>query len=133
MNPRYKTPLSRFWFLERPGFRRFMAREATAIFLAGYLVFLLVWFRRLGQGPEAFAGMMEALRSPGWVFLHVLALLAALCHSITWFNLTPKIMPMYIGEDRVPDMWAALLMGYLPWAGVSAVIIWGVLRTGAGS
>ncbi len=43
---------------------------------------------------------------------------------ITWFNLTPKIMPLYIGEDRVPDIWTAILMGYLPWTLCTFIILW---------
>ncbi len=53
---------------------------------------------------------------------------AVLYHSFTWFNLTPKIMPIYVAEEKVPDFWAAILMGYLPWAAVTAVVMWGALR-----
>ncbi len=59
--------------------------------------------------------------------MHILALAAALYHSITWFNLTPKIMPLYIGEDRVPDFWAAILMGYLPWTLITFIILWRIV------
>ena len=59
--------------------------------------------------------------------MHVLAFVAALYHSITWFNLTPKIMPLYIGEDRVPDFWAAILMGYLPWTLITFIILWRIV------
>ncbi len=128
MKQRYKTPLASFWFMQRRGFRLFMVREATSVFVAGYLVFLLIWLYRLGQGPEAFAAMIETARHPLAVVLHLMALAGALYHSITWFNLTPKIMPMYLGEDRVPDFWAAICMGYIPWLVVTALIIWGLLR-----
>ena len=125
---RYGTPLPSTWFLQRPGYRLFMLREMTSVFLAAYLVFLLVWLYRLGQGPEAFEAMIQAARHPLSIALHLIALAGALYHSITWFNLTPKIMPMYFGEDRVPDLWAAIFMGYLPWAVVTAGILWAVLR-----
>ncbi len=115
MRPRYQTPLPWSWFTQRRSYRLFMAREATSVFLAGYLVYLIVWIYRIGQGPEGLAAASDSARHPLTVAMHVLALVAALYHSITWFNLTPKIMPLYIGEDRVPDFWAAILMGYLPW------------------
>ena len=126
--PRYQTPMPWYWFIQRGGFFRFMAREATSIPIAMYLVIFLVWLSALGEGPEAYAAMVEFLSSPVSIVLHAIALIAALYHSITWFNLTPKIMPVYIAEERVPDTWAALGMGYVPWLVVSAVIIWGALR-----
>ncbi len=128
MKPRYETPLPGSWFLQRPGYRRFMVREVTSVFITGYLVFFLLWLQSLGQGAEAFAAMIEFTRHPLSVGLHILALVGAMYHAITWFNLTPKIMPVYIGEDRLPDVWAAIVVGYLPWAVVSAVVLWGVLR-----
>ncbi len=125
---RFQTPMPSTWFLQRAGYRRFMAREATAIAFAPFLVYLLVWIHRLSQGPEAFAALIEVTRNPVSVVLHSLLFGAVLYHSFTWFNLTPKIMPMYVAEEKVPDFWAAIFMGYLPWVVVTAVVLWGVLR-----
>ena len=126
MRARYQTPLPWSWFTQRRSYRRFMVREATSVFLAGYLVYLIVWIYRIGQGPEGLAAAIDSARHPFTVALHIVALAAALYHSITWFNLTPKIMPLYIGEDRLPDFWSAILMGYLPWTVVSFIILWGI-------
>ncbi len=126
MKARYQTPLPWSWFTQRRSYRMFMAREATSVFLAGYLVYLIVWIYRIGQGPEGLAAAIDSARHPLTVAMHLLALVAALYHSITWFNLTPKIMPLYIGEDRVPNFWAAILMGYLPWIVVSVILLWGI-------
>ncbi|MHC4428666.1 MAG: hypothetical protein ACYS0D_08690 [Planctomycetota bacterium] len=127
-NDRYQTPMPATWFLARPGYRRFMAREGTAIVMAAYLVSLLIWLHKLGQGPEAYARLMEIARSPSIVVLNSLIFGGLLYHSITWFNLTPKIMPLYIAEEKVSDFWAAIFMGYLPWAVVTAIVLWGVLH-----
>ena len=105
-----------------------MARELTAVFVLGYVIYLLLWLRQFGLGPEAYAAAIESGRSPLIIVMHVIALLGAMYHSITWFNLTPKIMPMYVGEDRLPDAMAAIMMGYLPWAGVTGIVMWGLLR-----
>ncbi len=126
MRARYQTPLPWSWFTQRPSYRLFMAREATSVFLAAYLVYLIVWVYRIGQGPEGLATAIDSARRPLTVAMHIVALAAALYHSITWFNLTPKIMPLYIGEDRVPDFWTAILMGYLPWLVVSVILLWGI-------
>ncbi len=128
MKQRYQTPMPTTWFMQRSGYRRFMAREATAFAIGPFLVYLLVWVYQLGQGPEAFGAMIEIARNPISVVLHSLVFGAVLFHSFTWFNLTPKIMPMYVAEEKVSDFWAAIFMGYLPWAAVTAVVLWGVLR-----
>jgi len=37
------------------------------------------------------------------VAFHVVALAFAAYHSITWFKLTPKALPLQLGEEFVPD------------------------------
>jgi len=55
--------------------------------------------------------------------LHIIALLFAGYHSITWFNLPPKAMPVRMGEKKVPDILIALGGGYVPWIFIT-LIIW---------
>ena len=105
-----------------------MLRELTSVFIAGYLIFLLIWLRQLGQGFEAYQAVLASLKNPLSVLLHLLALGAALYHSITWFNLTPKAMPVRRGDERVPDLLVAIGMGYLPWVVLSALVFWIVLH-----
>ena len=71
---------------------------------------------------------MTALGSPGWMAAHVIALVAAVWHSVTWFAVVPQAMPIFLGEDRLPAPIAAIVMGYGPWLTVTAVIVWWVLR-----
>ncbi len=128
MKHRYQTPMGPLWFLSRAAYRRFMAREMTAFALAVFLVYLLYWLRAIGDGYTAYVQMIQLTMNPLLVTGLGLAFGAMLYHSITWFNLTPKIMPMYVAEEKVPDMWAAIIMGYLPCAAVSAVVLWSVMR-----
>ena len=123
-------PFPRDWFIRTRPYRLFMARELTSVFIAGYLVFLLVCLHRLGQGPEAYQDLIHAMRHPLSVILHGLTLMGALWHSITWFNLTPTVMPLRIGEDRMPGAVVAIAMGYGPWLALSGLILWEVLRAG---
>ncbi len=125
---RYQTPKGPAWFMARPGFRRFMAREATSFAIAAFLVWCLVLLHRLGQGYVAWAEFMELTRHPFVIAAHAIVFGAVVYHAVTWFNLTPKAMPMQIGEEKVPDFWVSFLTGYLPCALVSAIFIWGVLR-----
>ncbi len=124
----YVRPMSTTWYLKTAPYRRFMVREVTSFFMAGYLVFLLVVLARLDNGPEAYRALLGTLRSPLSVIGHGLVLLAALYHAITWFNLTPKAVVVRIGEERLPGAVVAIAAGYGPWIVVSAIILWGVLR-----
>ncbi|MFB3137795.1 MAG: hypothetical protein ACE10B_01065, partial [Phycisphaerales bacterium] len=54
----------RDWFVRKAGYRRFMARELTSVFVGGYVVFLLVWLHQLGQGPQQYYALMESMRHP---------------------------------------------------------------------
>ncbi len=129
MKHRYQTPMGPLWFLSRAGYRRFMAREMTAFALAVFLVYLLYWLRAIGDGYTAYVQIIQLTMNPLLVTALGLAFGAMLYHSITWFNLTPKIMPMYVAEEKVPDLWAAIIMGYLPCFAATAVILWSVMRT----
>ena len=126
MPQRYHRTQPWNWFFKRPAYVKFMVRELTAVFVAVYLIFLLVWLARLGAGKDSFAELLAAMTQPESRWLHAAALIAALWHSITWFNLTPKAMPVFCGENRVPDPLVAIGMGYLPWVVVSILILWGV-------
>ncbi len=114
------------WFLERRNWTLFMIRETTAVIIAGYLVFLLVFLSRLAGGAEAFEAHLAALTHPLAVVGHVLALAGALWHSVTWFNSSSQVMPIFIGERRVPDIWVSIANGYAPLIVLTALIIWAV-------
>ncbi len=124
----YLRPMSTTWYLKTAPYRRFMVREVTSFFMAGYLVFLLVVLARLDNGPEGYRALLGTLRSPLSVIGHGLVLLAALYHAITWFKLTPKAVVVRIGEERLPGAVVAIAAGYGPWIVASALILWGVLR-----
>ena len=128
MSGQYHRPHRKAWFLERPAYVRFMIRELTSFFVAGYLVLLLLTLAKLGGGEAALADWLAAVSGPGWMAAHVVALIAAVWHSVTWFGAVPQAMPIYLGEDRVPAPIAAVLMGYGPWLTVTAVIVWWILR-----
>ena len=116
------------WFFERPGYVWFMLREFTGFFVAGYLVLLLVTLSKLGGGEAAFVEWLGAVSGPWWMTAHLVALAAAVWHTVTWFGAVPQAMPIYVGENRLPAPIAAIVMGYGPWLTVTAVIVWWVLR-----
>ena len=122
--PHPARPWPRLWFMQTRGYRLFAAREVTSIFLFGYMIFLLVVLSRIGQGYEAYKALLAMLRTPVSVVLHAVVLVAAVLHAITWFELSPRIMPARLGEDKLPDPAVSIGAGYLPWAVVSLVVAW---------
>ena len=126
MRKTYHRPHAWNWFLQRPGYVRFMVRELTAVFVGVYLVSLLIFLKKLGAGQEAFTEFLKVLKSSPAMIFHLVALVAAIWHSITWFNLTPTALPVFIGEKRLADPLVAWGLGYVPWIVISLLIFWGI-------
>lgn len=129
MSGPYHRPISvSTWWLSKRNYVLFMLRELTSVWIAAFLVVSLIQLAELTQGAEAYATAVERLASPGWIVFHLLVLIAALYHSITWFNLTPQVIIVRRGEERVSPV---VIAGshYLAWLAVSAVIVWIVLRS----
>ena len=122
----YHRPVSNTWWLKRKPYILFIIRELTSVFVAGYCIFLLVLVYKLTQGADAYGNFMVALKLPSSVALHLISLAFVLYHTITWFNLTPKILVLYRGEERIPQ---GLIAGtfYVGWLVVSILVAWLVL------
>ncbi|MBI4192703.1 MAG: fumarate reductase subunit C [Betaproteobacteria bacterium] len=123
----YVREMPRFaWVFRHPRYLRYMTRELSCLFIGAYTLLLVAGIGRLAEGPAAYEAFLEALKSPLSIAFHVLALGFAIYHSITWFNLTPKALPVQIGEEFAPDwvitgahhvIWVLLSLGILSLAG----------------
>jgi len=89
------------WWFRNSYITVFTIRELTSLFVAGYAVFLLVLLYRYGQGREQFHQFFEALKSPASLILHVMTFGFVMFHTVTWFNLTPKVVILWRGEKKV--------------------------------
>jgi len=123
----YYPTLPATWWLRRPSYFKFMMRELSSVFVAIFLVVLLVQVRRIGQGPEAYAAVLQTLRAPGWILFHVVALGFAIFHSVTWFNLTGVVQVVRVGERQVPPRLVAGA-SFAAWGAVSLVLLWFFVR-----
>src|SRR5436189_5565794 len=92
----YARPVPPRWWLRKRSYTLFMLRELTAVFVAGYALFLLALLYRAYQGPQSFSGFVQGLSSPISLVLHLIALAMAVYHSITWFKLTPKVRIVWL-------------------------------------
>ena len=118
----YRKPISNLWWIKRKPYILFMIRELTSVFVAGYCIFLLVLIFKLGEGPPAYTNFISTLQSPTSIALHIISLIFVLYHTITWFNLTPKILVLYRGENRVSQRLVAGIF-YVGWIIISIIII----------
>ncbi|MBI4195507.1 MAG: fumarate reductase subunit C [Betaproteobacteria bacterium] len=89
------------WFLRQPRYMRYMMREVTCLSIGAYALVLVLGIKRLSEGRAAYEGFLQALASPGGILFHLVVLAFALYHTASWFNVTPKAMPVQIGESFV--------------------------------
>ena len=117
----FVRPVPSTWWLKRRVYFLFILRELTSVFIAVYLILFLTLLYQLSLGRQAYEIYLDFLATPGMIVFHVVALVAALYHTITWFGLLPNIIVVRIGENRVSSK---LIAGanYVPWIAVSAII-----------
>ena len=78
---------------------------------------------RLSEGQAAYESFIAAITGP-WSALGLAVVLAFALHNTTsWFNVTPKAMPVQIGEDFLPDKF---IVGahYAAWLIASLLILY---------
>ena len=101
---------------------RYMGREVSCVFIGAYTAVMVVGLVRLSEGAAAWNAFLETLQTPASMAFHVLALAFSLYHTTTWFNVTPKAMPLQFGEIKLPG---GVIIGahYAAWVVVSALLI----------
>jgi fumarate reductase subunit C len=121
----YVRTVKRSWWLGQRRYVLYMVRELTSLFVGIYCVFLAVGLVRLAQGPEQWESFVAAASSTPGVLLQLVCLGFAVYHSVTWFALTPKAMPLMVREEHVPGI-AIIAAHYAVWAFVSLVVLFAV-------
>lgn len=100
----YVRPMPANWWLKKPAYFKFMACEFSAIFIAGYCIFLLFLLYKAGKAPPAeFQTLFERLREPPAMILHGIALFLALVNTFTFLNLTPRVLVIFRGDEKVSE------------------------------
>src|SRR5262245_17611462 len=100
--------VKRSWWLGRRRYVVYMVRELTSLFVGFYCAVLVVGLWRLAEGRAAWDGFLAALSSPLGVLFQLVCLAFAAYHSVTWFALTPKAMPLALRGEPVT---ATVLVG----------------------
>jgi len=126
-HPRWHRPrVSTWWWLKRRSYLAFILRELSSVFVAWFVVYLLLLVRAVSRGDPAYQEFLNWSRNPFVLLLNVVALVLVVFHAVTWFNLAPKAMVVRWRGQRVPGFWIAA-SNYAAWVAVSAALAWLVL------
>lgn len=122
----YRQPVDRYWWAKRRSYLLFTLREISCVFVAWFVVYLLLLVHAISAGRDSYARFLDWSANPLLVALNVVALIFLLLHAVTWFGLTPRAMVVHVRGRRVPAR-AVLAGHYAAWLVVSAIVAWVVM------
>ena len=122
-----RRPVSTWWWLRKRTYFVFVMRELSSLFVAWYVLFLLLLVRGVDRGDAAYADFLDWAGSPVIVAINVVAFAFIVLHTVTWFSLTPQAMDLRVGGRPVPG-WQIIAGQYAGLALVSGFVWWLVTR-----
>ena len=110
------------WYLARRRDQIHMAQELTSVFIGNFALLLLCAVRAVAAGPESYHAFVASLGSPLMLGMLWITFAVTLFHTVSWFGVTHKAMPVQIGEGFLPP---AVIVGghYAAWVVVSLFIL----------
>ena len=123
----FRKRVSTYWWLEQWAYLKFVLRELSSIFVAGFIVIVLLWILAVSGGPEAYETFLNCMKSPLVVVLSVIGIVFVALHSVTWFGLTPRAMAVRVAGKKLPEF-LIIAVNYAAWIVASGFIAWVVLR-----
>jgi succinate dehydrogenase subunit C len=101
----YKPKLSKSgWWLKQPRYIRYMMREMSAAFIGVYVLLLITALYTLSRGAAAYDTFLATVEGPVGLAFALIAIAFAIYHTYTWFQVTPRAMPLMFGSKRVPGV-----------------------------
>ena len=92
-HPRWHRPrMSTYWWLKKRAYLLFILRELTSVFVAWFVVFLLLLLAAVSKGEESYRQFLTWAAHPVVVVVNVVSLCFVVLHAVTWFNLAPQAM-----------------------------------------
>jgi fumarate reductase subunit C len=103
--------------------RTYLLFDATGIvyILVGLVAMRVAW--ALAAGPEQWEALLENFARPGYVILHVVALVSAIFVGVRFFRLFPKAQPARIGPAKPPPAPLIHAALYVVWAGATLLLV----------
>ncbi|MBT2493003.1 hypothetical protein J7E96_31765 [Streptomyces sp. ISL-96] len=122
----YRKPVPTLWWLKRRAYFVFVLRELSSVFVAWFVVFLLLMVGAIADGSGEYERFQDWSDSWWMIVLNAIALLFVLLHTLTWFNLAPRAMVVRLRGRRVRPG-SILALHYVLWALLSAATAWLIL------
>jgi fumarate reductase subunit C len=86
----YVREIQSNWWHKKPFYSFYMLRELTAVPAVWFSFLLIYGLAALAKGPANWAAFVSFLSNPIVLLINLVALMAALLHTKTWFELAPK-------------------------------------------
>jgi fumarate reductase subunit C len=124
----YRATPSLWWWTAKRSYLIFILRELSSVFVAWFVLVLILFAWSVAGGEDRYERFLEIFAHPVVVAVNVIALAFLLLHTVTWFNLTPKAMPLRLpGGRRIPSV-LVVTSQWVGFAVVAAVVVWLVVR-----
>jgi fumarate reductase subunit C len=123
----YRRPVSTWWWLRKRSYVVFVLRELSSIFVAWFVLFLLLLIAAVGRGGSSYEGFLDFAAHPVVLAVNAVASAFLVLHVVTWFALTPQAVVLQVAGRRVPGP-VILASQYVGLAAVSAGVLWLVTR-----
>ncbi|WP_257296381.1 hypothetical protein [Endozoicomonas sp. YOMI1] len=117
----YVRPMKRTWYMDHPFYRQYMVRESSCVFDGLYAINLFVGLMQLVKGEAAWNSWLAFQANPLMILFTVVTLGLTIYHAVTYFDMTPRVLPQEI-RKMVKDSVVNKLM-YVGLAVVSAIIL----------
>ena len=97
-HPRWlRQRLSTYWWLGKWPYVKFILREISSVFVAWFVIYLLLFVRAVAQGEAAFRAFMEFSCHPVMLAVNAVTFLFITFHAITWFAVAPQAIVAHMG------------------------------------
>ncbi|WP_409311215.1 fumarate reductase subunit FrdC [Pectobacterium sp. B1J-3] len=112
----YVRDMSPTWWKKLGFYRFYMLREGTALPAVWFSIVLMCGVFSLKNGPEGWANFVGFLQNPLVLLINIIALLAAVLHTKTWFELAPKASIVIIKDEKmgpepiIKGLWAVTIV-----------------------
>ena len=123
-HPRWlRQHVSTYWWLQRRSYLAFILRELSCLFVAWFVVFLLMLVRAINQGETAYQSFFSWAAGANVLLLNLVSFGFIVFHAITFFIAAPQALVVHVGRRRLPG---GMVGGahYLALVFVSAVVAW---------
>jgi fumarate reductase subunit C len=127
-HPRWLRPrISTYWWLGKWPYVKFILRELSSVFVAWFVIYLLVMAYMVSRGESSYRDFLDISRNPIVLTINVVAFFFITFHALTWFAVAPQAIVAHIGKKKVPAILIAA-SHYGAWLVASAFIAWLLLR-----